>query len=138
MIWLAVVLLLFLGLLLRDSLRSFAFGTFVAALLYLAALNLVNPDALIARENIRRFQNGAELDAYYLTYLSSDATPTIAAMWPTLDAASREALTPNLRYQLWSLQRKETSWPSWHLGRSQARTALEGLGLTPYEDIVGD
>ncbi|HVF98420.1 MAG TPA: DUF4153 domain-containing protein, partial [Chloroflexia bacterium] len=62
--------------------KRFAIGAIVAALGFLATLNLVNPDATIARENLQRYQATGKLDAWYLAGLSEDAVP---ALLPALD-----------------------------------------------------
>jgi hypothetical protein len=130
MIWLALVLLLFLVALLRDRPRIFTFGSFVTALAYLAALNLANPDALIVRENIARYQTSGHLDAHYLTLLSADATPDLVAGLSALDSQARQPIVATLEWQLNSLARAEEQhgWPAWHLGRARARAAIESLG----------
>ena len=38
-------------------------------------INAMNPDALIARVNLQRLEEGKRFDAYYLTTLSADAAP---------------------------------------------------------------
>jgi hypothetical protein len=44
----------------------------------------MNPDALIARTNIERARYGEELDAYYLSTLSADATPVLVEALPRI------------------------------------------------------
>jgi hypothetical protein len=133
MIWLALVLGLFLLALLRDRPRLFTFGGFVSALAYLAVLNLANPDALIVRENLARYQASGKLDAYYLTTLSADATPDLVAALPSLDDASRATLAEALIRQRELLTTAEAGqgWPSWSLPRAQALAALEKGALPP-------
>lgn len=131
MIWLAVVLLIFLVALLRDRLQLFTTGSFLTALIYLALLNIANPDALIVRENIARYQVNGKLDAYYLSRLSTDATPPLVAALDGLDSQSRAVLDPFLGAQLAVLQGAEgghgQGWPSWHLSRAQAVRSLSGV-----------
>jgi hypothetical protein len=133
MIWLALVLALFLLALLRDRPRLFMFGGFVSALAYLAVLNLANPDALIVRENLARYQASGKLDAYYLTGLSADATPDLVAALPTLDEASRATIAETLVWQREALTTAEAGqgWPSWSLPRARALAALELAALPP-------
>jgi hypothetical protein len=131
MIWLALVLGLFLLALLRDRPRLFTLGGFVSALAYLAALNLANPDALIVRENLARYQATGKLDAYYLAGLSSDATPELAAALPALDGASRATIAEALARQREALTTTEAGqgWPAWSLPRARALAALEQATL---------
>lgn len=127
MVWLAAVLVLFLLALLRSRPRLFTYGGGVAALAYLLALNIANPDALIVRENVARYQASGSIDTYYLAGLSADATPALAAALPALDDRSRGEVAEALRRQDEELAAADAAdgWPSWHLGRARARAAIE-------------
>jgi len=133
MIWLVVVLGLFLLGLLRDRPRVFVLGSFVAALVGLALLNVVNPDAMIVRENVARYQTDGKIDASYLSELSADATPDLVAALGRLDADTRATIEPALGYQRQQLTEaaNEQGWPSWQLGRAWALAAIEGAGIKP-------
>jgi hypothetical protein len=122
MVWLAVVLGLFLLALLRDRPRIFSFGSFVAALLYLAALNLANPDALIVRENVARYQTSGKLDLSYLTGLSADAMPALAQALPQLNEPERSEAASTLTAQREALVTalEAQGWPAWSLARARA------------------
>ncbi len=58
--------------------HRFTIGFILAALGFLATLNLINPDAFIARQNLARYLATNDLDAAYLTTLSDDAVPQLA------------------------------------------------------------
>jgi hypothetical protein len=133
MIWLAVVLGLFLLALLRDRPRLFALGSFGSALVFLALLNIANPDALIVRENVAHYQAGGEIDTYYLSHLSADATPDLVAALDVLDVGAQSTIVPALQRQHRQLAEAaaEQGWPSWQLGRARAVWALEGAGIPP-------
>jgi hypothetical protein len=53
-------------------------GAGVAALTLVLAADAANPEAFVARHNIERGREGAELDVEYLAGLSDDAVPTLA------------------------------------------------------------
>jgi hypothetical protein len=129
MIWLAVVLLVFLVALLRNRLQLFASGTVATGLIYLAALNIANPDALIVRENIARYQVSGKLDTYYLSRLSADAIPPLIDALGGLDSETRSRIDPQLRGELAVLQDATTAqgWPSWHATRAQALRQLQQI-----------
>ena len=129
MLWLAVVLGLLLLALLRDKPRLFAFGGFVAALLYLAVLNVANPDALIVRENVARYAASGKLDTEYLTQLSADATPALVAALPALDSKTRARIADELAWQYDALTNTAAGqgWPAWSLPRARARWAIAGM-----------
>lgn len=139
MIWLAVLLGLFLLALLRGRAQIFSMGGLVAALVYLALLNLANPDALIVRENIGRLaappslagRGSEEVDAYYLTQLSPDATPALVGALGQLAPAEWQIVAAALAEQHAQLadDPQAAGWPSWHLGRARAGWAIEQAGL---------
>lgn len=52
-------------------------GSGVAALVLVIVANLSNPEALVARHNLGRANDGAQLDPGYLATLSDDAVPVI-------------------------------------------------------------
>lgn len=126
MLWLAVILLLFLAALLGERPRLFAFGSFVAALVYLATLNVANPDALIVQANITRYHASGKLDAAYLAQLSPDATPELVAALEQLDPADQALLEAALSRQFAQLNTiaMQSGWPGWHLSRAQAQVIL--------------
>ena len=75
MAWLAFVLLWFSLTVLRGR---FAFGALVAGFAVAILLNVVSPDALVARVNIERPEADERFDPYYLTLLSADAAAVLA------------------------------------------------------------
>lgn len=88
----------------------------------LAALALVNPDGLIARHNIERYQQTGRMDWSYLDGLSSDAVPAIAIL-PGEDLACLDApLRPATR-DFWS----------WNWGYAQAREVSTSVIATSVE-----
>ena len=83
MAWIAVVLLWFVFTVLRSRRDRFAFGALVTGLATILLVNALNPDALIARTNLSRLEEGERFDPYYLTYgLSADAVPTLIEALP--------------------------------------------------------
>lgn len=117
MLWLAVVLAWAAVTVLRSRRDLFAVGALVTGFASILVLHALNPDALIARTNVER----PNLDVYYLTRLSDDATPALVDALP--------GLSPDLRAQLESeLARRrdgDRDWRTWNLSRSRAQSALE-------------
>jgi hypothetical protein len=104
--------------LLRDRHRAFMPGAFAAGLAAVAALNVVNPDALIARVNLERhLDEGKRLDSGYIGSLSADATPTVLARLDELDPDARSYL----RYEVAGDSR---GWRTWNWARARAGDAL--------------
>jgi Domain of unknown function (DUF4173) len=114
--WLGVVLVWFCATVLRGHRRRFAVGGLVAGFAAVAAMNVLNPDALIARTNVTR----PHVDAGYLASLSDDATPTLLRVLPSLPPPQRRRLAAAL------LARTPSGdWRSWNLDRRRAAAAIE-------------
>jgi Domain of unknown function (DUF4173) len=116
--WLVLVFGWFAATVLRGRRGRFAPGAVVVAALMLGALNLVNPDAMIARTNFARVVAGREVDAAYIAGLSADALPTIRQTLPGLPAPERCALGVAVRDR-WSKPLEQGR--RWNISFSQAR-----------------
>ncbi len=125
MAWIAAALAWFGLTVLRGHRERFVFGSLTAGFLVVGVLNLMNPDAVIARANIERAKEGRELDIGYLSLLSADATPTLASALPELAPDARCTIAEHLEEM--AAQRAGSSWRSWSLGRSRADRAMAGI-----------
>ncbi|GLY16376.1 hypothetical protein Kisp01_33910 [Kineosporia sp. NBRC 101677] len=114
-----VVLLLAVGLtwLLRrtDWLPRLAIGS---AGLGLLALAVAGPDALVATANVHRFEQGHDLDAYYLSQLSEDAVPALME------------LPKDVRPCVLSATTWDRPWYAWNLAHSRAQGLIEDQIVT--------
>lgn len=111
-LWLGIVYVLVIIAVLRLEtawLPRCAIATGTAALLALAALN---PEGLVAAENIDRWERGEDLDVDYLAGLSVDIVPAL----DRLPAQIRDGLLEQLENRL-----DEDTWNSWNLARTRAR-----------------
>lgn len=123
--WLAAALV-WLAAVLWVQPRSFAIGAFVAALGFLGTLNLANPDATIARENLDHYRTSGVLDTSYLADLSEDAVPTLLFALDSVKGEERDALAQSLARRLQNMD-QEGSWREWqafHLSRNDAYNTL--------------
>ena len=73
MIWVAIVLGGCALTVVRARRDRFAYVAFISGLVICAGLVVANPDGLIARINVERYQAGTALDINYLGNLSADA-----------------------------------------------------------------
>jgi len=92
----------------------------VSGAVVLLGLALSNPDAWIARHNVDRYQETGKVDWVYLQGLSDDAVPELVGLPPqdrSCALAGRET--------------KHDDPVEWNLGRSRARSALEGVDTAP-------
>lgn len=136
MVWLGLLLLWFVA---TRWLRPnrFGVGVLVAALGFVATLNLLNPDAFIVRQNMARYQSGIlsntstrygeHIDVNYFAQLSEDAVPALLAARAQLKPADKAHLDELLQDKVDQLQRNRTEWqpwPSFNLARWRAWRAL--------------
>lgn len=117
--WLAVVVVWMLAMVLRERHSLFMPGALVAGFVAVALLNVLNPDALIARTNIERHVQGRQkLDTYYLGGLSADATPTILSRLDDVPSSGRTFLVSRLEGDAGGRR-------TWNWSRSRAQDALD-------------
>ena len=124
-IWLAITFVWLLVTLWVPKMR-FAIGGFIAILGFAATLNLANPDALIAKENVARWEATGKVDIDYLMQLSDDAVPSLL---PALDGERgyeqgilRQSLLERLKHMEANPGWRE--WQSFHFARQGAYDAL--------------
>jgi hypothetical protein len=85
--WLVLVFGWFGATVLRGRRERFGTGALLAGWLVLAALNLSNPDMIIAGVNLDRASRGRPFDAAYAETLSADALPALYRGLPRLGSA---------------------------------------------------
>lgn len=138
-VWIGTILLL-LGyeIFVREDRAAFAFRGIISMACFLLAVNILNPDQFIARQNIERYAEMSEIDLGYLSTLSTDAFPETIRLLDDAAIAKRASLASSeaqwhdefrFGYQrmldtyLWRSQPHPGSpsadWPSMHLSRWQ-------------------
>jgi hypothetical protein len=107
--------------------RGWLVGAAAAAgLALLLALNVANPEAVVARDQLAGTRQVRRIDVAYVARLSEDAIPTVAARVPGLDPATRA----DLRARLCAAEpdgvtpSRFTGWAAWNLGRERAERAV--------------
>jgi hypothetical protein len=100
----------------------FAIGSILAAYTIVLALDIINPDALIARTNMARASEGKTFDPVYTACLSSDATPELIAGMGRLSAHDRELLRDALVRRFDG--NSTPDWRTWNLSRAGASAAM--------------
>jgi hypothetical protein len=147
--WLALVLVWFALTVLRDRGRPFAGGALVSGLVALALLNLVAPDAIVARANVARASQASTarsgLDFMHLASLSGEAAPIAVAaiLLPPaavdVDSTSRahahddRCRAARRLLRRWGdgsraadRSRRDGAWRSWNAGERSALTVVGG------------
>jgi hypothetical protein len=135
-VWLALGIGLTVVLLARDRMRWLLHGLAISAVAILVAINVVGPARLIAEQNVARLldpslvaaDGRSGLDLRYARLLGDDAVPALVAALPALAADDRAELLALLAARKAVLADSATAgWPSWNLGRDEARQALVTL-----------
>ncbi len=116
-VWLGVVFVVVLVAGVRLRARWLPHALLGSALAVLGGLVAVDPDALVARTVIGRFEQDGHLDARYLAVLSADA----AAELDRLPEPQRSCALGPLADQL----REPDPWYAFNLGRARARALLD-------------
>ncbi|HEU5050897.1 MAG TPA: DUF4173 domain-containing protein, partial [Gemmatimonadales bacterium] len=137
MIWLAIVFVWLIFTVLRSRPRTFAAGLVVSGLVVLFTLNLLNPDALVARANLARGDAGgtrtAGTDLRYVASLGGDAVPLlVAVLTAPADLGAAAAVTDRCAaadalLDRWTGERharRDRDWTQWNLARSRATRAV--------------
>lgn len=137
MIWLAIVFALLALTVLRFRPRFFATGLVVSGFGVLLALNILNPDALVARANLARGDAGrtgaAGADLQYVASLGADAIPVLVSTLTTTTIAvdtathSDRCAAAALLLDRWtgeSRARRSHSWTQWNFARMRATRAV--------------
>jgi len=136
--WLAVVVAWLAVTVLRGWGRPFVAGAAVSGLVILAALNVVSPDALIARMNIERAARAEEgssppLDLVHLAKLSGEAAELAVAAVVSSQAAdpTSRCKAAQVLLKRWGplspavqQERHPASWRTWNAGDVAAIRAV--------------
>jgi two-component system, OmpR family, sensor histidine kinase BaeS len=107
--------------------RGWFVGAAVATgLALLLALNVANPEAIVARDQLAGTRQVQRPDVVYVARLSADAIPTAAARLPGLDPVARA----DLRVRLCAAEpdgvppSRFIGWAAWNLGHERAERAI--------------
>ncbi len=125
MLWVGLVLAWFGGTVLRGHREHFVLGGLVAGFVVLALLNVANPEALVARTNLRRAAAGAELDIDYFARLGADAMPALHQEASRLSQDQRCLIVQHLSER--QIDANAPDWRTWNLARHRAGRIGDGL-----------
>jgi hypothetical protein len=143
-IWLAILLVAVIVLEMIKRHRHFALAAAVAALGFVATLDVINVDAFIARQNVNRALEGENLDISYLASLSVDVVPELADLYQQAESSGELAQELNgalachsefnHQYEYKSDVYRRYTWQSFHLARYQAQRTWAQLTDSAGED----
>lgn len=137
-ILLGIIFCLFLYKIIKNEKNNiFAYRIFLSSILFIIAMNFINPDAFIARRNIERFELTGKIDMHYLSQLSDDAIPVIVKALNKFGENMKKELYHEL---YWRIQDADFSafaqWQSFNISRRRANVILKSkiLEFEPYKD----
>jgi hypothetical protein len=116
-LWMGVVYLLVIAAGARMSGRWLPRAIAASGLAALLVLGLLDPERLIASQNVVRWQETGRIDQWYLSDLSSDAVPALASLPDPL----RECV---LRRMADRIGPDSDGWNEWNAGRASAAPVL--------------
>jgi hypothetical protein len=128
MVWLAMIALAMARTVFRGWARPFAAMTMFSGFATLLALNVINPEQLVARVNIGRASSERSVDYSYLARLHGDAMPAVVT---SLNAAAPSAESCAAARSL--RERWVNRGTSWNFGGWQGRKVVIEK-LTPAEE----
>jgi Domain of unknown function (DUF4173) len=108
----------------RNDISRIMPAVVVATVVWVASLNLLNPEAIVVRANVARATHGNTFDAKYHANLSADALPALLSGASQLSASDCLSLSVELR-TVWSermatLARHTDDWRSMNLPLNRA------------------
>ena len=136
MVWLGILLTWF-GLTLWWRSVNLGLGLIVVVLGFVLTLDVLNPDALVVRQNALRYQGllpqvpseyvEERIDVNYLTGLSDDAVPALIELATTSTGEVHDVIVEDLRDRLNARYQDDEwrSWQSYHLSRWTAFRLLD-------------
>lgn len=137
-IFLTIIFALLIYKVLKNGKESnFSLAVFLSVILFLAGMNILNPDVFIAQRNIERFNDGKKIDVYYLTTLSDDALPVTIKMLNVSDESIKGEFA---YYMYWRMQGRDSSnnWQSFNISRNRAQDIIDSkIGvLEEYREYI--
>lgn len=127
-IFLGVVFCLLLHKIHKDTEETrFVFSLFLTSIAFVASMNVVNPDAFIARHNVERFLKTGDVDISYLNSLSDDATPETIKIFDALSEEEKQTFALLFSERLKIHRDSALSWSTWqsfHLARMKSEEIL--------------
>lgn len=107
----------------------FMFGALLCALAFLAAVNIINPDAFIAKSNLKQFNQTGKIDTAYAGRLSADAQQWKVELYNKLQGEDKEKLKESLQKEKSRLEKNSGDWQSFNFSRAKALELLQELDI---------
>ncbi|OIK15015.1 hypothetical protein BIV60_10820 [Bacillus sp. MUM 116] len=126
MIFLAVIFVYTLIKIWIEKLSLFHFY-FITALVYYSAINIIDLNQIVVKQNIARYEQTGKIDVHYLNNLSSTGVLGL------IDLFEKDQHIPDLRRVLVErkneMLRDEAPWQSYNLKKALVKEKLNGINL---------
>ncbi len=109
--------------------QFFAFGVLLSVLTFVVVVNIVNPDAFIARSNLKQHNKTGKIDIWYMGTLSADASREKIELYQKLSEEQKTLLIAPFHAEKESLEKFNQHWQSANLSRARALKLLNELGI---------
>ena len=129
--WLALVFMALAATVLRGWPRPFAAVALMSGFLAVGALNVANPEAIVARTNLARQNASTAVDYEYLARLSGDAAPIVASALAVAEPSGPACNAARTLLSRWT--NKSASQTRSNIGSHRGRSAV--LETLDAEDI---
>lgn len=129
MVYLFALFLASIYKLLKDRVSLLKWFAIISIIAF-TAINYVNVDAIIASQNIKRYQQTGNIDVYYFANLSYDAVEYMLPLLQDKNQANANIIEGILYDKRERLQRS-SAWQSYNLSRVRAWKLLKDVKLSP-------
>lgn len=126
MLFLVLFILLAVKLIGSKEEQFFAFGTLLSIAGLIIVMNLINPDAFIARSNLEQYNRTGKVDVKYVGWLSADAEIWKIELYNKLEGEDKAVLEEQLNKHRENLE-KHSTWQSTNLSRTKALKLLKEI-----------
>lgn len=138
-VWLSIMFIMFAYKIWRHKRDQFFARTiFVGVIAFIAAMNVINPEAIIVKQNIKHYREVGRIDLPYLHNLSYDAVPHMLPLLNDADEKVRRGVGHSL-YTTWEhLKNNEKDWQEFNVSRARTRALLNerATQLNQYKDDI--
>ncbi len=123
--------------------RFFAYAIFMAVIIFVGVMNVVNPEGIIVRQNIRHYisvnktDSTQRLDTSYLDNLSADAVPAMIPLLQAADGQVKGQIAHDLYYRKQDME-NTSAWQETSLAKMRAERLLDREAdlLEQYKDFT--
>lgn len=124
-ILLGVIFVMMIGKLFSKKVNLFFWtGLLLSLIAFIGVMNLINPDAIIAHNQVQRFSETGKIDSFYLSGLSTDSLPVLIDFYSQAHTEDKAIFDSTFNEIKIDLEQKSKNWQSFNLSRAKALKLL--------------